>query len=70
MPDGQAASREASKKAGIGAILASMSDAEFQSHITKLRKEMWIAAERRDFEEAAELRDKIKAYEAMHLALR
>ena len=53
----------------LSAILAKMSEAEFQSHISRLKKEMWKAAERREFEEAAAIRDKIKAYETMHLAL-
>jgi excinuclease ABC subunit B len=61
---------ESQEESRLAEILAKMSEAEFQSHITRLRKGMWKAAERRDFEEAAELRDKIKAYETMHLALR
>ncbi len=53
----------------LSEILAKMSEAEFQSHIARLKKDMWKAAESRDFEEAAAIRDKIKAYETMHLAL-
>jgi len=70
MPERAGDNEQSQEESRLADILSKMSEAEFQSHITRLRKDMWKAAERRDFEEAAELRDKIKAYETMHLALR
>ena len=69
MPEREETGDAKGESSRLSEILAKMSEAEFQSHIARLKKDMWKAAERRDFEEAAAIRDKIKAYETMHLAL-
>jgi excinuclease ABC subunit B len=53
-----------------GKYVADVPVAEIPKTVTELRKKMHAAAEDLDFEKAAELRDRIKALEAIELAVR
>ena len=50
-------------------LVASLSDAELEARLVDLRDEMRAAARALDFERAAELRDRIHAYESVALGL-
>ena len=53
-----------------GRYITGVNDEDIPRLITKLRKEMKTAAERYDFERAAELRDRIFALQERELELR
>jgi excinuclease ABC subunit B len=53
-----------------GEALEGLSIAEIQARVTTMKEEMHTAAKALDFERAAELRDRVRAYEGVALGLR
>jgi excinuclease ABC subunit B len=50
-------------------VLEGLSIAEIQARVTTMKEEMHVAAKSLDFERAAELRDRVRAYEGVALGL-
>ena len=61
--DGEASGRDHRE------VLEGLSIAELQSRVTSMKEEMHAAARSLDFERAAELRDRVRAYEGVALGL-